>query len=386
MKEKLKNNPVFIFFYRLLKVITYRFIFSTPLYKLFYPHNINEVIDSEKTYRLVVCHNRGGGTGSYMINKFGNNQDVLFLKKIYAADKDYLYCFENSYNHNTFYFQPSTISSFKINISEINIVAVESFMSLEKLFNWFKSFNVSITYDIHDYHCVWYEAHFVHKGKLLSKNELKRSVLRYIGTRITFSEWHKIWNDFFPYVKQINAFSKSSKQIFSEYYPDFTDKVKVTPHSLDYIKCGKLKSIPEKFSVGIFGNIQDFDKGSEVVKSFLLFSKNKDYNVFFNGQLKKDCIVQAPNIHFMGRYEVNNLDKIIEEQGISVVLFPSVCPETFSYTISELIHVGIPIACFNIGAQAEKVSKYEYGEIISDYTNISILAALKKALKKTSEQ
>ena len=382
MKEKIKNNPVILFFYRLLKVMTYRIIFSTPIYKIIYPHKIDTVIDNNKKYRLVVCHNRGGGTGSYMKNKYGNEPGVLFFKKIYAADKDYLYCLENSDNHNIYYFNPSKLSDIKINLSEINIVAVESFMSLVPLFNWFKAFNVPITYDIHDYHCIWYEAHFVHNGKLLSKDDLQNSVLRYIGTKITFAQWHKAWMDFFPSVTKINAFSESSKQIFSECYPDFADKVQVTPHSLEYIKCGTLKSIPEKFTVGIFGMIQDFDKGSSVVKSFLEFSKNKDYEVYINGALRQDCMVEAQNIKYMGRYDVNNLDKIIEDQGISVVFFPSVCPETFSYTISELIHVGVPVACFNTGAQAEKVSNYKFGEIIQKPDSEEILKSLQNAFQK----
>ena len=43
----------------------------------------------------------------------------------------------------------------------------------------------------------------------------------------------------------------------------------VTPHSLDYIKCGKLEKFPKKFTVGIFGSILDADKGSDIVHSFL---------------------------------------------------------------------------------------------------------------------
>ena len=93
-------------------------------------------------------------------------------------------------------------------------------------------------------------------------------------------------------------------------------------------------------------------------------------------------MVFAPNIHYMGRYDVNKLNLIIEEQGISSVLFPSVCPETFSYTVSELIHAGIPIAAFNTGAQGEKVSEYEYGEIITEQNNEKILSSLKFAHQK----
>ena len=103
---------------------------------------------------------------------------------------------------------------------------------------------------------------------------------------------------------------------------------------------------------------------------------------YINGELNPACMVTAPNIHYQGRYEISKLDNVIEEQGISTVLFPSICPETFSYTVSELIHVEIPIACFDLGAQAEKVSTYKYGQIIADSSNESILSALKAAYEK----
>ncbi len=382
MLKILKRNRIVLFFYRLIKVISYRLFFDTPLYKLLYPHNIKNIIDNKKKYRLVVCHNGGGGTGSYMRNKYGKEPGVIFLRKIFSADKDYLYSIENSDLKKSIYIKPKEINYLKNNIFEVNIVAIESYMSIEFILNWFVSLGVPLTYDLHDYHCIWYEAHFVHNGKYLKKEDLEKSLLNYIGTKITFQQWHDIWQNFFPYVKQINAFSDSSKEIFSQYYPDFSDKVIVTPHSLDYIKCGKLKSIPKKIKIGIFGIIQDSDKGSDVVKAFLKFSKNKDYEIYINGEISKSSMIKAPNIKYMGRYDINNLDKIIEEEGISVVLFPSICPETFSYTISELIHVGIPIACFNIGAQAEKVSQYKYGQLILKNTNEEILIGLRKAHEK----
>lgn len=383
MTKKLKRNKIIVFIYRLIKITCFKILYNTFLYKLFYPHKTENIIETGKKYRLVVCHNGGGGTGSYMKNKYGNLPGVLFLYKLHSADIDYIYRLQNSDTNKTVYIKPRQLSVLNGCISEVNIVAVESYINIDLVLNWFKSLNVPITYDLHDYHCVWYEAHFVHNGKYLSKSELEKSVLKYGRTKITFAQWHKIWQDFFPSVERINAFSESSKKIFGEYYPDFVDKVIVTPHSLDYIKCGTLKKIPKKFTVGIFGSILDSDKGCDVVHSFLKYSKNKDYQVYFNGELSPSCKVKAANIKYMGRYDVSKLDKIIEEQGISVVLFPSICPETFSYTISELIHVGIPVACFDIGAQAEKISEYKYGEIISDYSNNAIFSALKKAFQKT---
>ncbi len=386
MLNKIKHNFIVVLIYRLIKVMYLRLVYRTPIYKLFYPISLNELYDTQKKYRLVVCHNGGGGTGSYMINRYGREKDVLFLRKIISAEKDYLYSLENPETGKRAYIKPEEIEAVRNIISEVNIVAVESFMNVSDILQWFISLKVPITYDLHDYHCIWYEAHFVHKGKLLSKEDLEKSVLSYLGIRYTYNQWHNIWNNFFPYVGKITAFSESSKKIFAEYYPDFVDKVTVQPHSLEYIKCGKLKEIPSRFTVGIFGIIQEADKGSDVVKSFLKFSKNKDYDIYINGELSKSSSIKAKNIKYMGRYDVKGLDKVIEEQGISVVLFPSICPETFSYTVSEMIHVGIPLACFNTGAQAEKVSSYKYGQLIFENTNEAILEALQTAFEKGQKE
>lgn len=380
--QKLKNKSLFLFCYRLLKVIAYRILYDTPLYKLKYSTSLKDFFDSSKKYKLVVCHNGGGGTVSYMKNKYGNKAQILFLRNTVTADKDYLYSLENSDTGKKVYIRPRQLELIRKYINEVHVIAVESYMSLDFILPWFVSLKVPVTYDIHDYHCVWYETHFVHKGKYLTDEELRKSDLRYAFLKITFEEWHNIWFDFLSHVQTITAFSQSSKEIFGKYYPESIDKVNVIPHSLDYIKCGTISKLPSEFTIGIFGMILGADKGCNVVHSFLEYSKNKDYQIYINGELSEECKVKSDNIHYMGRYDVSTLDKLIVEQGISTVLFPSICPETFSYTVSELIHVGVPVACFNLGAQAEKVSQYKYGQIIKENTNEEILAALKGAYEK----
>lgn len=374
------------YLYRLCKIMFYTLVYKTFIYKYFYPHDISTVYEPQKKYRLVVCHNGGGGTVSYMKNKYSGQKNIIYLRNTITADKDYLYSLENSETGIKVYIQPQQIQQLNHNIEAIHVIAVESYMNLYFILNWFSSLRVPLEYDLHDYHCIWYETHFIHNGKYLTKEDLQKSLLKYGKTVISFSQWHQIWENFFPYVNKINAFSNSSKEIFKEYYPQFADKVVVTPHALDYINCGKLKKIPAAFNIGIFGLIYGPDKGCDVVHSFLDFSRNKDYQIYINGDLNESCKVEADNIHYMGRYKVSELDKIIEEQGISAVLFPSICPETFSYTVSELIHVGIPVACFNLGAQAEKIKGYKYGEIIKDYSNQAVLEALKAAYKKGQKE
>lgn len=383
MKEKLKNNPVFIFFYRLLKVITYRIIFSTPIYKLFYPHNINDVIELGKKYTLLICHNNGGGTYTYLKNKYENQKDTIILRNIKTADIDYLYSIENNETHNFFYFHPKQIYSISNNIKDIKILVVESYMSIAILFEWMKTLNISISYDLHDFHCIWKDAHLCNSKGYMSENEIRNAYMNYLTRKITFEYWHNLWNNFFTYVNKVFAFSNSSKELFNHYFPDFKDKVIVIPHSIDYIKYTEIEKIPAKFKIGIFGSIQDVDKGCLVLKDFLRFSVSQDYEVYINGTLRADCCIYSKNIHYMGPYKSDSIKDLIIKQEISVVLFPSVWPETFSYLVSELIAAGIPLACFNMGAQGEKVSKYKYGQIISDFSPESILNALQSAHQKS---
>ncbi len=382
MKSDLKNNPIIIFFYRLIKVLYYRILCNTFIYKFFYPHNINSIINPQQKYSLLICHNGGGGTITYLNNKYGNQKNTIILRNTISADKDYLYSIENNETHRRCYFRPAQIKNLSNYIKDIKIVAVESYMSIEALFNWMSQLGLYISYDLHDFHCIWIQAHLCDYTHYLSEKEIKTARLQYLTRTITYDTWHKTWENFFPYVNDIFAFSTSSKELFVHYFPTFENKVKVTPHSLEYIKYTEIKKLPEKMKIGIFGSIKNIDKGCETVKKFLQFSKNKSYEININGLLKNSCCVFADNINYMGPYNADTIKQLLIEQEISVVFFPSVWPETFSYLVSELIAAGIPIACFNLGAQAEKVSQYKYGEIITDNTNEAILSSLIKAFEK----
>lgn len=381
-KKSLSKNKFLLNCYRYAKVFYNSLIYNTFIYRLFYPKNKASIISKNIKYTLIVCHNGGGGTITYLNNKYGQSKDTLILRNTISADKDYLYSIENNEYHKRFYFRPKTINKLSPYIKEIKIVAVESYMSIESLFNWMKSLNVDISYDLHDFHCIWIDAHLCDSKTYLTEDKIRKAQLQYANKLITFDKWHEIWNNFFPSVKSIFAFSDSSKDLFAHYFPDFSDKVKVTPHSLEYIKYNEIKKLPKHFNVGIFGAIQNVDKGCYIVKDFLEYSKNKDFQIYLNGTLRNDCSVYSDNIHYIGPYKTEFLKEIIIEQGLTVAFFPSVWPETFSYLVSELIAAGLPIACFNLGAQAEKVSQYKYGQIIKENTNEAILEALKAAYEK----
>ena len=54
----------------------------------------------------------------------------------------------------------------------------------------------------------------------------------------------------------------------------------------------------------------------------------------------------------------------MEKYRADIVFIPSIWPETFSYTTSEAISMGMPIACFDMGAPAQRVGDYEHGLVL----------------------
>lgn len=67
-----------------------------------------------------------------------------------------------------------------------------------------------------------------------------------------------------------------------------------------------------------------------------------------------------------GAYQRNMLPRYVLENDVDIVFISSIWPETFSYTTEEAMVMGIPVACFPIGAPAERVQNYERGLILPE--------------------
>lgn len=77
-----------------------------------------------------------------------------------------------------------------------------------------------------------------------------------------------------------------------------------------------------------------------------------------------------------GSYELEDLPALLEKYSISIVLIPSIWPETFCFTASEAMVLGYPVICFDIGSQAERVKRYQCGIVLEEVSASAILKAL----------
>ena len=69
------------------------------------------------------------------------------------------------------------------------------------------------------------------------------------------------------------------------------------------------------------------------------------------------------NRHYInhGPYKRNELSKLLKENNIKLVCMFSICPETYSYTLTECIAAGVPVLGINLGAVGDRILKYDLG-------------------------
>src|SRR4029079_16705990 len=67
-----------------------------------------------------------------------------------------------------------------------------------------------------------------------------------------------------------------------------------------------------------------------------------------------------------GRYATGDLSDLLAHYRVSLVLYPSAGPETFSFTLTEAWKEGRPVLVPPIGALAERVAESGAGWVMSD--------------------
>jgi GT2 family glycosyltransferase/glycosyltransferase involved in cell wall biosynthesis len=100
---------------------------------------------------------------------------------------------------------------------------------------------------------------------------------------------------------------------------------------------------------------------AEMVKALTSFAE-----VFLVGaQEVGEVFLGYPGVNVIPRYSVDELQSILERIRPDVGLLLSIWPETFSYTLSELMQAAIPPVATNVGAFGERIRDGETGFLVT---------------------
>ncbi len=174
------------------------------------------------------------------------------------------------------------------------------------------------------------------------------------------SEWREEWRNLFKVCNKIIAPSEACKKEILQTYKDLD--IKIIEHGIDLKKDMSQKDITNKqtLNVAFLGAI-GIIKGSDILYE-LIKRKHRGVSIHLFGIF--DRIIPKSykkRIKIYGKYKRENLPKLLQDNDIDLVCLISICPETYSYTLTESISCGIPVLVSNLGALKERVEKDNLG-------------------------
>lgn len=417
-----------------LRIKTYKnYPFYDSKFKSYrsFSKKINKAISiSSKRIMLWIDHSLGGGTQSYSYNKFEeyNDEYVIIRLQYFHLYRSFVISFPNGEFFTGFTLSFNEVKSLfeKLNINKIVLNSLVAYRNINEVLAFVHELhltnnNIDVTYNVHDFFFICPNCNLISADNkfcgfdtdiscedcvnkyqsLMPEYEFKL----FYDEFINISDWRKMWQkSLLEDVSEVVCFSKSSCEIVNKFYPAISSKLRFVPHVVRPLRQVKVNT-HDSVNIAVLGKVDTIPKGKEFIEllscSIDKFNKeldilclnkeinnskclnqnnssDKQINIEFelNKKVQLFCIgdyVNAPqNMTVTGAYKREELPNIIEQHNVDLILIPSIWAETFSYTTSEAIAMNVPVACFNLGGQADQVSVYPKGLILelSDSSDI----------------
>ena len=180
-------------------------------------------------------------------------------------------------------------------------------------------------------------------------------------------QWRALWGNVVELADEVRTFSNDSLGLLQKAYPSLDSaRAVVKPHTIEYLEHRTIQPTHTAgLRIGVVGRI-GYHKGAKVVQELAdeIKARKLDIQIVVIGIIEAQCDQSV--VRQTGSYKHENLSTLIESSGVNIMLFPSIWPETFSYVVQELIELNLPVACFDLGAPAERLSNYAKGLILED--------------------
>lgn len=340
---------------------------------------LNTLSKKCKNAIIVFDHNLGEGADIYLDEKIKENiQNNIITFVIYTNNDKYFMEVNYKYDKYYYYFYDLKEISFIYDLFLIEEIFVNNLASYKKylyqvinyVINISEEKKINVILPVHDYFYICPRCFLLYKNKYYCNIPSDLKICKKCIKGLYFKnikKFREIFQNLFDISSEVLFFSNSSKDIFSKVYFINEEKIKIIPHKVNWINRIPINSIKkDKLHIGILGKITKI-KGYSILEDLLnLSSKNNNMHFYLIGDILNSDIISYSNITIHGKYKHENLVEIVEKYDIDIFIMPSICPETFSYTTQEIILMEKPIICFNLGAQAERVSKYDKGYIAED--------------------
>src|SRR5258706_320014 len=199
--------------------------------------------------------------------------------------------------------------------------------------------------------------------------------------------WRALWGRCLAAADEVRCFSEASRKLFVRAYPDLDPaRLTVIPHAVDFVPARKPHVNPAApLVIGVVGEIS-IQKGAHVVEEVIarIERESLDARVVLLGLLHSAR--QSPRLKVTGPYKREDLADLVESNGVNMLFFPSIWPETFSYVVGEMMAMELPIVAFDIGAPAERLRSYSLGRLCAEANGAAALDQVIALHRELSQQ
>lgn len=121
------------------------------------------------------------------------------------------------------------------------------------------------------------------------------------------------------------------------------------------------------FKVAFIGGINK-EKGGQVITE-VIKNGNASIEWYVFGEIGYAPLaaLSRRNLVKTGFYMQEDIGRLLKYHNIDAVCILSICPETFSYTLSEAVQQGLPVIVSNLGALGERVKSHGFGVAVDLY-------------------
>lgn len=172
-------------------------------------------------------------------------------------------------------------------------------------------------------------------------------------------DWRNDWLVFLKKFDKVIVPSSDTKKRILDVYSDIS--IDDIEHGIELVKNDYNIEIDDTFNIAFIG-VMSHHKGGTILVDLLKRHVDKKLKFHVFGKSEFTYLMKnKKNYIFHGRYNRDELPKLLAENKIHLICFFQIWPETYSYTLNEAIASGIPVLSFDIGAGAERVKKYNLG-------------------------
>ena len=165
-----------------------------------------------------------------------------------------------------------------------------------------------------------------------------------------------VYEAFLKRAEAVEFPTDAARDVFSSFYPEIT--AEVAPHVEPFETTVRAKRRPYdgRLRIATIGSI-GLHKGSDVVLALSRDALARDLPIdyFIVGHSDQDGAMRDAGVTVTGHYDTEQeaIDRLVEIEP-DLILFASIWPETYCYTLSIALAIKLPFAVFDLGAQAQR--------------------------------